>query len=149
MITYQTEHWDAVLPELKPHFPNHWQEIALDHGVIELKPRWDIYHYLAVNGCLHVATVREAGRIVGYHISFVHPHMHYADSLTAQSDVFWLHPSLRKGRVGLRLFQFVESELKARGVQKVYTGCKAHFDLGRLFEYLGYRKTEIIYTKLL
>jgi N-acetylglutamate synthase-like GNAT family acetyltransferase len=55
----------------------------------------------------------------------------------------------RKGRIGIRLFQYAEKVLKERGVQRMVVNTKIHLDNSRLFEYLGYKMTDKVFTKML
>lgn len=149
MITYQTENWSDVFPEMEHLWPLHWEEVAGDKDVIKLDPDFESYAALEKIGTLHVVTARSAGQIIGYHISIVRPHLHYRTSLSAFTDVYYIHPDHRKGMVGVKLFKEVEKTLKQRGVQKMFTGTKLSLDMGRLFEHLGWKETERLYTKVI
>jgi hypothetical protein len=47
------------------------------------------------------------------------------------------------------LFQFAEEALRADGVHRIIMHTKIHLDNSRLFEYLGYKHTDKLYTKIL
>lgn len=147
MVTYQVEDWFECWEEMSVLWDAHWQEVALDREKIRLAPDFASYERFAQDGSLHVVTAREDGKIIGYHISIVKPHLHYKDSLSAFTDVYFIHPDHRKGMVGVKLFKETEKSLKARGVQKMFTGTKLSLDMGRIFERLGWRETERLYTK--
>lgn len=149
MITYQVEKWQDVVDEMKHLWPEHWAEVAMDHNSIILAPDYGLYEYYQNSGSLHIVTVREDGAIVGYHISVVRPHLHYVNDLHGFTDVYFVHPSKRKGWVGIKLLKFSEKTLKARGVKKIITATKLHLDMGKIFAHLGYRETERVYTKVL
>ena len=134
---------------MKPLWPAHWEEVAMNKNEIKLNPDFKTYEQYQIDGSLHIVVMREDGELAGYHISIVKPHLHYLQSLSAFTDVYYVSPKHRKGRAGLRLFQEVEKTLKARGVQKIFTGTKKHLDMSRLLEYLGYKSTETLFTKLL
>ena len=55
----------------------------------------------------------------------------------------------RKGFTGIRLFKHVEKEMASLGVRKLFTGTKVHLDMSKLFEYLGYKRVEFLYAKLI
>jgi len=148
-LTYQVEAFSAVLAEMQPLWHAHWQEVAMNQDTIPLNPDLDAYRALEAAGVLHVLTVRDQGRVVGYHVAVIRPHLHYQQSLSAMTDLYYLHPDYRKGRAGVRLFQAFEASCKALGVEKLFTGTKLHLDLGRLFERLGWVETERLYTKYL
>jgi GNAT superfamily N-acetyltransferase len=69
--------------------------------------------------------------------------------LTAFEDIYYLKKEYRKGRVGLRLFQFAEDVLKKEGVNRVIMHTKVFLDNSRLFEYLGYKFTDKLFSKVL
>ncbi len=149
MITFSVESWFEVVEEMKPLWPAHWEEVAMNKDEIKLNPDFKTYEQYQTDGALHIVVMRENGALVGYHISIVRPHLHYLQSLSAFTDVYYVSPKHRKGLAGIRLFQEVEKSLKARGVQKIFTGTKKHLDMSKLFEYLGYKSTETLFTKLL
>jgi hypothetical protein len=72
-ITYQVEKPSVVLPEMVPFFAAHWQEIAMNRDRVPLDVDYDKYLALGEAGRLHVVTVREDGKLVGYHVSFIEP----------------------------------------------------------------------------
>lgn len=156
MITYAVEAWSAVWPELSQLWDAHWREVALDQDVIKLDPDLDAYAAMERAGMLHIVVARRAGAVVGYHISFVRPHLHYRRSLTAITDIYFIGAEHRGPRAALNLFKAVERTLAARGVQKQYTGTKIHrtpdgrsLDNGRLLEHLGHVEAERHYVKVI
>lgn len=149
MITYQVEKYSLVIEEMKELYEYHWEEIAGDKDIIKLKPNYKAYLNMDSLGILNLVTVRDGDKLVGYHLSMVYPHLHYTDSLTAFTDIFFLKKEYRKGRVGITLFKFMEKTLQERGVQKIYMGTKLSLDIGKLLERLGYTPIERLYTKIL
>ena len=75
--------------------------------------------------------------------------LHYKTCKTAFEDIYFLKKEYRKGRTGIRLFQFAEKELRNEGVNRVVMHTKIHLDNSSLFEYLGYKLTDKLYTKIL
>lgn len=149
MVTYATESLRDSQPEFEELLPGHWEEIARDRDVIKLAPDWPSYHALEAAGQLHFLVCRVDGKMVGYHLAFVRPHLHYKNSLSCITDIFYLKPEFRKGGIGKNLFVESEKVLKARGVQKVFLGCKIVLDLTPLFEKLGYHKIEYVFAKVI
>ena len=125
----------------------HWDEIALDKEKIKLNPDIETFQLLEDAGGLHIVTLRDDGKLIGYHASIVRPHLHYKDSLTAYVDMYFIHPDDRKGRVGIDLFKYAEKSLSARGCERVYTGTKLHKDMGVLLSRLGHKETERLFVK--
>lgn len=149
MITFHIEHAQECLLELQRLFPEHYRELALDQDKVPLQPQWNVYLERDARGELLLVTAREAGELVGYFVGFIAPGLHYASCLTCTMDIFYIEPSHRNGSMGLRLFRFVEAELKRRGVQRWFVGSKVHADASALFERLKFRRVEIYYSKWL
>lgn len=149
MITFQTEHYNDCKMEVGRHLLAHWHEIALDRSSIPLDMDEAEYQRLADSGQLHVTTMRVGGVLVGYHAAIVRPHLHYKSTLHAFVDVYYIAPEHRAGRAGIQLFIEAEKSLKARGVRKIFSGTKTHKHMGPLFERLGWRETETLYSKVI
>lgn len=146
-ITYQVESMSECVEEMSGLWDLHWQEIALDRQKIKLEPDVQTFQMLEDAGQLVIVTVRNDSQLVGYHVSLVRSHLHYKSSLTAYVDMYFLHPDYRGGMAGYKMFKFVEKALRARGVDRIYSGTKLHKDMGRLFERLGYSETERLFVK--
>jgi N-acetylglutamate synthase-like GNAT family acetyltransferase len=147
--TYAVEKLADTREELEELLPLHWDEIARDKDIIKLEPDWATYENLERVGQFHMMVARYEGKMIGYAIYFVRPHLHYLSSLSAICDIYFIHPLFRSGRTGLNLFKEAEKSLKMRGVQKIFTGTKVFADKSVLFEHLGYRLTEKLYTKVI
>ena len=148
-VTYAVEDWFAVKDEMAHLWPLHWAEVAMNRDQIALDPDFDTYAAFANAGMLHIVVARKDGEVIGYHFSVVRPHLHYRQSLSAFTDIYFIAPAYRVGRVPLRLFEFVEKTLRDKGVQKMFTGTKLSLDAGPLFEKMGWAETERLYTKFL
>lgn len=146
MITAQVESLTERLEEMKPLFPLHWKELALNKDKVPLDPQYDLYLARDANGEVLFVTIRELGALVGYFVGFVAPGLHYRTCLTCTMDIFYVHPE-KRGRCGIKLFRAVEAEAKRRGVQRWFVGSKCHADASWLFEKLGFEKVEIYYAK--
>jgi hypothetical protein len=147
MITYAVEPWSSVQAEMAPLWVKHYEEVALNRDKMPLDPDFANYDAMEQLGMLHIVVARKEGQIVGYHFTLVRPHLHYVSTLCGMTDIYWIAPENRTGRTPLRLFQFVESTLKARGVKKLFTGTKKSLDAGPLFEFMGWHPAETLYTK--
>lgn len=148
-VTYAVETLAIARAEMEALFPLHWAEVAVNRDVIKLDPDWPSYYALERAGQFHLLVCRVDGKMAGYHICFVRPHLHYRESLSAITDIFFIHPDYRAGRIGVQLFKESEKVLRARGVQKIFLGCKVSKDLTPLFERLGYTKIEFVFAKVL
>lgn len=152
MLHYALESWGTYWRDAEPLWKEHWLEVANDQDTIQLDVDIDRYATLDAQGKLHIVTARDAdGQLQGYYLAIADYHLHYKTTLHAYLDVFWLAPAHRRGLAGYKLFQVVQQTLKARGVVKHIQGHKVHVHgtLGTLFERLGYRKIEHVYSTLL
>lgn len=148
-VVFAVEDWFEVRSEMEPLWDRHWVEVALNKDAIKLNPDFVSYDMFAQSGMLHIVVGRKGGQIVAYHFSIVKTHLHYRQSLSGFTDIYFVLPEYRTGRTPLRLFQFVEKTLKSRGVEKLFTGTKKSLDAGRLFEFMGWVETERLYTKFI
>jgi len=156
-IVFHVEPWSAVVPEMRPVWLLHWREVARDHIAVPLAVGYGAYEELEAAGRLHVLTARLRGRLVGYVVTIVQPHLHYAGTLFGTFDLFYLLPELRRGWRGVQMFRAAERSLRARGVRVLQAGTKIHaspltgksLDAGPIFEFLGWVQTERVYRKLL
>lgn len=146
MITAQVESLTERLEEMKPLFPMHWEELALNKDRVPLDPQYDIYLERDAKGQVMFVTLRELGELVGYFVGFVAPGLHYRTCLTLTMDIFYVRPD-KRGRCGVKLFRAVETEAKRRGVQRMFMGSKCHKDAGWLFQRLDYEVVEHYYSK--
>lgn len=148
-ISLQTEPFMANLDELKPILVHHYKELALNQDKVPLQPRWEIYDKAEqVNELLYI-TCRVDGKLVGYFIGFVAPGLHYETCLTCNMDIFYIAKEYRKSSLGVRLFKYVERELKSQNVERWFVGSKVHADASALFKRLKFNKVETYYSKWL
>src|SRR5579863_211065 len=119
MITFAIEQFSDVYGELLPLLQEHYAEISThkDHGV-PLEPQVNVYRAREGDGSLLMVIGRDAGQIVAYFVCFIAPGLHYGSCLTCSPDIFYVLPSKRKGSAGLRMFRFVEAELRRRAVKR-------------------------------
>ncbi|MDE1871746.1 MAG: GNAT family N-acetyltransferase [Candidatus Micrarchaeota archaeon] len=150
MLTFQTEKWSEIVSEMQTMFEAHYKELALDQDRIALAPNTEMYEEADRRGLMHLATVREDGKLVGYFVSAVLPHLHYKNAgPMSQTDAYFVLPEYRKGGCGAKFLMFVEESLRNRGVTKMYVSTKLHSDHSVLFEKLGFRATDTVFTKML
>jgi GNAT superfamily N-acetyltransferase len=149
VITFAVEPLDNFVREALPLFERHYGEVALNRDRIKLKIDLKQYEAQENAGALCIVVARNAGKIVGYWLGFIRPHFHYADSLTAYTDIYFVDKEHRKQGAGAQLFEYVEKVLAARGVERIFTATKLHLDHSALFQAAGYAETERVFTKLL
>jgi GNAT superfamily N-acetyltransferase len=137
-----------VFTEIQPLLRAHYEEIAHFQD-IPLDPNFARYCAMDEAGVLRIFTARIHDALVGYAIYAVDYALHYESSLQAIQDVLYLAPEHRNGRLGLRLIEHADVELKAEGVQVVRQHVKAKHDFGRLLERLGYELEDKLYSRRL
>lgn len=132
-------------------FQAHYEELSLDKEKVALSLHCERYLELERAGMLHIVTVRlEDRKMVGYYLAMILPHMHYKDAGDmAYTDMYFIHPEYRVGGIGAKLMIFVEETLRHRGVFKAYITTKFKLDLSTMFEALGWKATDKVFTKLL
>lgn len=148
-MTYQVEFWPEAVEQMRVLFDANWKEVILDREAIKLEPDYLLYDIMAKCNVLHLVTARYQGEVVGYHLSFVHPHLHYKSSLTAFTDAFYVKPEFRTGMTGYKLLRFALDSLRARKVQKMYVATTLQRDIGCLLDRLGFTEVERMYAKVL
>lgn len=149
MLNFQVEFWPDCKDELIPLVPLHWKEVANNQDCIPLDLYLEEYKRLDDLGMLHIITARSEGKLIGYNIFVIKGHLHYKSSLTAHNDMYFLHPDYRKGFNGINFFKFSDLYLKNFGVQRVIMATKEKLNKGKIFERLGYKAVDIIYSKIL
>jgi len=148
MIEYKDDSYLACFEDWKQIIDEHYEELSVTKEY-PLDPDFDAYKALWDMGRLKFISCKDNGKLVGYIIFFVAPHIHYKSCLTAQEDIYYLKKEYRKGRVGIRMFQFAEKVLKDQAVNRVIYNTKIHQDNSSLFEYLGYKLIDKVFTKML
>jgi GNAT superfamily N-acetyltransferase len=134
--------------ELSALYQEHYDELSVTKE-FQMEPNYEMFDLLQDAKMLRVITCRVDGELAGYIVFVVQPHMHYKSCLTAFEDAYFISKPYRKGRIGIKLFQYAEEVLKGIGVNRIIYGTKVHLDNSRLFEYLGYKHTDKVYSKLI
>lgn len=147
-LLFQVETWERYSKDAEALWPLHYQELALNQDRIKLDVDRERYAHGEKDGNLIIVTARDGEKLVGYCLMMIVPHFHYKSSgKMGYVDVYYLLPEYRKGGNGARLFMAMEIALKAIGVRELYQSTKIHKDESRLFEALGYKKSDIILRK--
>ena len=146
MIVYEDVDGTQFKEEFMRVLPAHYEELCVSKE-FPFDPDWDAYDRFAQAGMLRTITVRNDGELIGYMAFFIQPNPHYKSCKMAYEDVYYLKAEYRKGRVGIKMFQYAEEALKKIGVNRILIHTKVHLDNSRLLEYLGYSWTDKIYAK--
>ena len=158
MIEIREEAWAAVRAELAPLFLVHHNELtdAEYKSRLPLDVDWDAYARIDRAGNLLLVTARENGRIIGYTVSMLHPHLHYRTALMCHVDTYWLHPDHREpdgdsletiASTGAQLLVETEDRAAARGAVKMINHTRFWADNQKLFDLLGFKAVERLSTK--
>ena len=148
MIIYEDVDGTKFKEEFMRVLPGHYDELCVTKE-FPFDPDWDAYDRMAASGYLRTITVRNDSELIGYIAFFIQPHLHYKSCKVAYEDVYYLKPEYRKGRIGIKMFQYAESALKRIGVNRIIVHTKIHLDNSRLLEYLGYSWTDKVFSKVL
>lgn len=150
MIKFQVEKWADCVADMREIWPEHWANLALNQDEIKLSCDEEKYEQGEAAGNLIIITARAEGVLVGYYYGMLLNHLHYKDAgLMCYTDVYYLKPAYRKGGAGARFMMAIQQILKFRGVVKLYMSTKVHQDNGALFERLGMKLSDRVFTKLL
>lgn len=103
------------------------------------------FEWMDDNGMLQVVTARDDGKLCGYHVTMIRPHLH-RNVLAGFVDTLYVSPDHR-GRTSMQMLQFAEDMLRRRGVKWMSTGVRLNKDFSRLLEHLGYTEAERLYRK--
>lgn len=148
MLTFQVERWADFWRDCQELTPIHWKEAALDQDKISLSIKPENYQICDESGILHIVTVRDGEKMVGYFVANVVVHPHYKEAgLMAFTDMYFVHPDYRKGGTGVKLILEVERTLKARGVVKAYISTKVHENKSAMLTGLGWKPSDLSFTK--
>ena len=147
-IVYASEDLSEFVDELQHILNEHYDELCVTKD-FPLLPDYEAYGRLTVNNMLRCITCRAEGNLIGYVMFIVQPHLHYMTCKTAYEDLYFVKKEFRRGRIGIKLFQYAEDVLRQEGVNRIIMHTKIHLDNSRLFEYLGYKHTDKLYTKIL
>lgn len=148
---FHVESFETWWRDAQELIPIHYEELSLDKDRVKIGIDCDRYLNMEAAGMLHIVTVRLSdGKMVGYYIAMILPHMHYKDAgLMAYTDMYFIAPEYRIGGAGAKMMVFVEETLRRREVMKVYITTKLKLDLSPVFEALGWKATDKVFTKFL
>ena len=93
--TFRVEAWSHAVEEMKPLFPDHWEDVAVNKDKIKLAMDYDRYDQLEKAAVLHLVVARDDGKVFGYFCLIISKHLHYRDTLMAASDFYYIKPEYR------------------------------------------------------
>lgn len=134
---------------LAPMLRRHWDEVALHKGLMRLDPDWLRYRAMEQRGLLLCLALEVDGRVVGYTLGTVAPHLHYQNLTVYANDAIYIEVEHRGGGVGLRLMRETERVARSRGAEMAAWHAKQGTRMDALMPRLGYGVQDIIYTRAL
>jgi len=141
---------EATATEMLEHatelFAEHYEEIALNKQVMQLKPDAEKYLEIEAKGSLFILAAYADNELVGYSVNFTTNHMHYSDLIVASNDLLFISKQHRKGKVGLKLIRATESKAKSVGAKLMLWHAKPDTALVGLLPRLGYGVQDIIFS---
>jgi len=136
----QHEYFESVLEELKPIHQEHWNETeGYRHG-IPLNPDYGYIINAERTGRLMLFTVRKEGVLVGNCMMYLTQSTH-TRKWVAEEDTIFISKDHRKGRVGIKLIQYVEKVLTKLSITEIRVTVKTVNRVGDLLQALGYQHT--------
>ena len=151
-LKFTWERFSVIAAEIVPLFVRHWKELALYQDQVPLDVDVERLVQYEHMGLLGIVAARDDGKLVGYVVILMGPHLHHASTKWAQFDGFWMDPAYRRGLCGYRMLRGALAAIRKKGVQVVTVPVKSSFADGRvmrLFERLGFVAEDVLYSKVL
>jgi GNAT superfamily N-acetyltransferase len=147
-VVFSVESFRANEAEIVALGAEHEAEVGPYGGAFPFRPNLAAHEAMEDHGALHMFVAKDGGKIVGYVLSFVMPHLHY--SIPWATGELFLRKSHRGPRVADRLLAFAEDGLRAKGVLLVSIGVHPdHPNLGRLLMRRDYQLSGLYYSRRL
>ena len=143
LVRFTLEPYASVVDEIRPLLVEHWQELAV-YPDIPLDPDYEIYKSLDRMGAMMIYTVRVDDALVGYAVYFTRKHLHYKQHTWAINDIVLIRDGYRNAGIGMKFFDFIEKDLKDRGVDVMHTSTKTmHPELAMLLRARQHNEVEL------
>lgn len=125
----------------------HWDEVAKNKALMQLRPDWHRYQDLEDADKLLVLYAFEGTELVGYSCNVIDYHLHYCALKVCSNDVLFVHPDHR-GTVGLRLIKETERIAKERHAELMLWHAKQDSQLDKLLrrKHERYAVQDVIYS---
>src|ERR1700744_2960006 len=144
MIVMQQENFYDWFPEAEPmlRVNNEISKAYIKGFDWELDLAW--YKTAYKNNALIIVSLRDKGKLIGYHVSYVGENKHAKGTLFGYEDAIYLDTAYRGKGFAKQMFQEAEKEWKAGGAK---VGCR--YSTSRAPERDGYKAYETLYMKIL
>lgn len=144
----QCEYLEDALEEVKPLHQMHWEETEKYRHNIPLKPNYEYMIGAERQGKFLLFTVRCEDKVVGNCMMYLSESTH-TGQYVAEEDTIFMEPNHRRGRVGIKLIQYVEQVMQLLGVTEIRVTVKTVNRVGDLLKALGYQHTANQLVKVL
>lgn len=131
----------------------HWLEAQTEKELLPYDPDWNGYVRLEKANNLRIIAVRWSGNLIGYAVVRIFDSLQSKGVACSYIQEYYIELKFRKrGAPGLKLFRFIQDQLKIMKVRQVTT----HFPemvrsdrggLGKFFKFLGYKPAGHIWTR--
>lgn len=125
----------------------HWDEVAKNKSLMQLRPDWQRYMQLEQAGKLFVLYAFDGDKLIGYSCNVIDYHLHYSALKVSSNDVLFVHPDHR-GTCGLRLIAETERMAKDYGAELMLWHAKQDSQLDKLLrrKHERYAVQDVIYS---
>lgn len=146
---FAVERIEHVLHELKPLHEAHWKETESYRHSIPLNADYEYMIESERAGRFVLFTLRAPGKeLVGNCMMYLTRSTH-TRQWVAEEDTIFIHPTHRKGRLGIKFIQYVEEVLSGLGITEIRVTVKTVNRAGDLLQALGYQHTANQLVKVL
>ena len=144
-IKFNVEKLKDILEESYFLYQEHHNELVGEH--IDFIP--DVQKYLALekNDKLHVFTVRDSGKLIGYSYFMTAPHHHRTQVIVAENTLFFITKDHRKGWLASNFIKYCENLLFEYGISQIQMRTKVRASFGVLLKRNKYTEEEVVYIK--
>lgn len=138
---FAVERIEDVLRELVPLHQQHWNETEGHRHSIPLDVDYEYMINAERSGRFMLFTVRAPnGELVGNCMMYLTRSTH-TKKWVAEEDTIFIREDHRKGRLGIKLVQYVEDVLRGFGITEIRVTVKTVNRVGAMLQRLGYDHT--------
>jgi len=126
----------------------HWREGAVQNRVHEFDPDWEGYPAMERANMFRVVAVRADGKLVGYAGVRIFRSLLSRKQTCSFIQEYYIDPLYRPFTgAGIKLFRFIETQLRAMNVSRETIGEPPGLYLGKFFRHLGFVPRERLWSK--
>lgn len=124
MINYNREKLQDILEEFKPLYSEHFKVTASNQHIYKSSPNWQGYLDIEKLGWLHIVTVRDDTKLIGYMWFMTGPNLNYSDIKIAVMEKYYVSKEYWGQGMGSMLIQQCEKLAKELGCVRSYGSTK-------------------------